>query len=83
MSHLAKAWHLEQAGDWIREAACVGAPPEWFFDQVHPTARELCAICPVRQDCLDLAIANDEQYGFWGGMTTHERVWEKRRRRVA
>lgn len=35
-------------------------------------ALELCATCPVRDDCLDYAIRYDE-VGIWGGTTDRER----------
>jgi uncharacterized membrane protein len=36
-------------------------------------ARRVCAVCPVRQPCLDYAISNRIAYGIWGGLTERER----------
>lgn len=36
-------------------------------------ARELCARCPARRDCLDHAIRYAEPAGMWGGHTPKER----------
>ena len=36
-------------------------------------ARQACAVCPVRQPCLDYAITNRIAYGVWGGLTERER----------
>jgi len=36
-------------------------------------ARAVCASCPVRQECLDHAIRNDEPHHMWGGLTPDER----------
>ena len=36
-------------------------------------AKMVCASCPVRVECLDHAIAFDERYGIWGGLTQDER----------
>ena len=36
-------------------------------------AKSICAACPVRQRCLEYAIAADERYGIWGGLTKDER----------
>lgn len=35
--------------------------------------KDLCNTCPVQQECLDLAIENEEEAGVWGGMTLAER----------
>jgi len=36
-------------------------------------ARQVCAVCPVRQPCLDYAISNGITHGIWGGLTERER----------
>ena len=36
-------------------------------------AKAVCASCPVRVECLEHAIAVDERYGIWGGLTQDER----------
>lgn len=56
-----------------------------FPDESEPAeiaaAMAVCRPCPVRPACLDFAIANREQFGVWGGMTTRER-WQEARRRA-
>lgn len=32
-------------------------------------ALKLCQICPVRQDCLKMALENKQTWGIWGGLT--------------
>lgn len=63
-------------GDWRGRALCAQADPEAFFptlgDSAQP-ARRICAGCPVRQECLDFALAQNEEFGVWGGMSTRER----------
>lgn len=47
-------------------------------------AKAVCALCPVKGECLDHALANggsEGRYGVWGGMTETERRKEARRRR--
>lgn len=41
----------------------------WFADTPRELdrAKELCAVCPVRQLCLDAALARREPWGVWGG----------------
>lgn len=64
--------------DWHKQARCreEWVEPEWFFiDTGSATrARKVCALCPVRSDCLDFALHNPlGQHGIWGGTTPPER----------
>lgn len=63
---------------WAARAACQSHDPEqWMDDQPgRPTAaaKAVCAACPVRRACLAHALAYDEPWGIWGGLTTRERV---------
>lgn len=36
-------------------------------------AKEICAGCMIRNDCLEYARVMDDRYGIWGGMTFRER----------
>jgi Zn finger protein HypA/HybF involved in hydrogenase expression len=57
-------------------AACDGVATDIFFpdlDEVPAAdASFLCQRCPVRPDCLQHAITNDEE-GYWGGTTKAQR----------
>nr|CEL23362.1 WhiB-like transcription regulator [Kibdelosporangium sp. MJ126-NF4]CTQ96902.1 WhiB-like transcription regulator [Kibdelosporangium sp. MJ126-NF4] len=74
--------------DWRRKAACRDEDPELFFpignagqatqNQVDE-ARAVCARCPVREACLQWALANGEDAGVWGGWTEAERRQFRRR----
>ncbi|HJR18350.1 MAG TPA: WhiB family transcriptional regulator, partial [Actinomycetota bacterium] len=41
-------------------------------------AKRICAQCAVRDECLDYALANDERFGIWGGLSERERRRVKR-----
>jgi WhiB family transcriptional regulator, redox-sensing transcriptional regulator len=67
--------------DWRAYAACRHADPGLFFP-VGTTeaallkvnrAKQICAGCPVRQACLDWALATGQQVGVWGGTVADER----------
>lgn len=61
---------------WQAEALCAQTDPEGFFPEIGGSARpakQVCAKCPVRQECLDYALKNDERFGVWGGLTGPER----------
>lgn len=61
---------------WEEDARCGGQDPELFFDG-HPLsqrrARQLCARCPVRVECLAAAMAGGVEFGIWGGLDERER----------
>ena len=76
---------------WTTKAACRGQDPEIFFPEIYyrddrprwtvlvEQAREICARCPVRIDCLDDAMRRKERHGIWGGLLPHEREHLNRR----
>lgn len=45
-------------------------PNEWFPHQekhVPPRVQAVCNMCPVRLECLSMAIYLNEKNGIWGG----------------
>ena len=70
--------------DWQVEALCRGMSSAFFF---HPwgergpardarveQAKQVCARCPVIQQCRSFALTVQEQYGVWGGLSEDERL---------
>ena len=41
-------------------------------------AKKICVGCEVRAECLSYALANDERFGIWGGLSERERRRLKR-----
>ncbi len=73
---------------WHRRAACRGVGVDAFIigqgAQYEEGSRKLCAGCPVRQECLETALAHgDTTTGLWGGTTPVERRKMRRGRAVA
>lgn len=69
---------------WRIRAACKGVDPDIFYpvsDEEAEEAKAICAECPVRQACLEYALANRERDGVWGGATERERRRLIRQRR--
>ena len=67
---------------WQERALCAQTDPEAFFPEKGGSTREakrVCLSCDVRDDCLDYALANDERYGIWGGLSERERRRLKKR----
>ena len=66
---------------WAWKAKCLQAEPDTFFPEKGGSTREakrICSGCPVREECLEYALANDERFGIWGGMSERERRRLKR-----
>jgi WhiB family redox-sensing transcriptional regulator len=69
---------------WRNRAACRGVDPDVFYpvsDEETEVAKAICAQCPVREACLEYALANRERDGVWGGATERERRRMIRQRR--
>ena len=67
---------------WQERALCAQTDPEAFFPEKGGSTREakkVCASCDVRSECLDYALAHDERFGIWGGLSERERRKLKRR----
>ena len=70
--------------EWQYQGACRDLPTEMFF---HPdgergprrsnrvaTAKAVCATCPVIEACRKHALAVQEPYGIWGGLSEDDRL---------
>lgn len=69
---------------WQAEGLCKDADSEVFF--LEPSmrgdikrlridvAKSICKPCPVKNDCLEHALAVPENYGVWGGLSEEERA---------
>lgn len=72
----------EGALGWQERALCAQTDPEAFFPEKGGSTREakrVCVSCDVRAECLEYALANDERFGIWGGLSERERRKLKRR----
>ncbi|KEI45003.1 MAG: WhiB family transcriptional regulator [Saccharopolyspora rectivirgula] len=76
---------VAETWQWQMKAACRHMSTQRFF---HPEnergnararreqrAKEICARCPVIEQCREYALQADEPYGIWGGLGERER-WE-------
>jgi WhiB family transcriptional regulator, redox-sensing transcriptional regulator len=78
--------HETMTNHWRQYARCLGADPELFYppsesDDGSLEAKAICAVCPVREPCLDHAINAREKQGVWGGLDERERRRLVRQRR--
>ena len=69
---------------WWERAVCRGQDagyffaPSYFEKRAEKQAREavakaLCVRCPVREPCLEFALASRDPHGVWGGLNEMER----------
>jgi WhiB family transcriptional regulator, redox-sensing transcriptional regulator len=71
----------EEDDQWQENALCAQTDPEAFFPEKGGSTREakrICMGCEVRDRCLEYALANDERFGIWGGLSERERRRLKR-----
>lgn len=75
---------MTQEVKWWWEAECRYVGLELFFpegkgDNLHHSAKRICAVCPVVDECLDSAMSEerslrrDHRHGVRGGLTARER----------
>ncbi|WP_046503818.1 MULTISPECIES: WhiB family transcriptional regulator [Streptomyces] len=72
----ATARGAEHELSWQESALCAQTGPEFFFPAPGSSTREakrLCGACEGREACLQYALANDERFGVWGGLSEKER----------
>jgi len=87
---------LTQEDDWRDFAACRDTDPDLFFpvgttgpaiEQID-SAKQVCNQCAAQVDCLEFALASNQDSGVWGGTSEEERrtlrkQWLARQRRAS
>lgn len=71
----------DTSDQWQDRALCAQTDPEAFFPEKGGSTREakkICLGCEVRAECLEYALAHDERFGIWGGLSERERRRLKR-----
>ena len=89
MTILASSHALAAADDqWRDQALCRDTDPDLFFPvgttglalvQVEH-AKRVCGQCRVAWECLDFALATNQDSGIWGGLSEEERRVIRRER---
>ncbi len=72
--------------DWMAAANCRDTDPDVFFPESKTSAaataaKTICNACPVRVQCLDMALTERIDDGIYGGTTAAERQRIRERRR--
>jgi WhiB family redox-sensing transcriptional regulator len=79
---LTDMFDVAEEQDWQERALCAQTDPEAFFPEKGGSTREAkkgCLSCEVRAECLEYALAHDERFGIWGGLSERERRKLKKR----
>jgi WhiB family redox-sensing transcriptional regulator len=67
--------YLQSANRWRGFAACSEEPLNTFFEpEKEARAKSICAVCPVRVECLDDAIKWSDMDCVRGGLNDEERI---------
>lgn len=74
--------------DWRSDAACADKDTDLFFPvgttgpavSQAEDAKKVCMGCDVREQCLEFALASNQDAGIWGGLTEDERRTLRRSR---
>lgn len=69
-------FYLPEPPEWVAQGLCAQTDPEEFFPNKGGSSRaakNVCAACDVRLECLEYALVNEERYGIWGGLSERER----------
>lgn len=69
---------LRHVPAWHAEAACRGErTADYFKPPSRHYSRVKCHECPVRRECLGVALDDAELVGVWGGSTAAQRWWAR------
>lgn len=67
---------LARPEPWMVDALCAQIDADLWFPEVGGSgaeAKKVCRRCPVREQCLALALESRE-WGVWGGTTERDRA---------
>lgn len=69
---------------WMAQAECADSSPDLFFPETPgpencADAKAICAVCPVRVQCLHYAMTH-RMAGVWGGTSEADRRRIRRKR---
>lgn len=71
--------------NWMTKAKCREYPTDLFFPEVGVNIgpiRQICAACPVQQECLEYALKHNIEHGVWGGTSRAQRETLARKMRA-
>ena len=76
MNNPFRTWINDNREPWHQDALCPQVSPDFFHPEVGESvrpAKQICALCPVSEQCLQWALDHGERDGIYGGKTPNER----------
>ena len=78
--HRSNFIEVDTGSKWWERGMCYQRGTAFFFPEgdrdrqkeLVNIAKAMCEACEVAQECLDYALATDEEFGIWGGHTEQE-----------
>lgn len=70
-----------QPPHWTELSLCTEVDSDLFSPVTGGStrqAKQVCRACEVRAECLEYALAHDQRFGVWGGLSERERRRLKR-----
>jgi len=67
---------MSSRDEWMADGLCQQVDGEVWYPEKGSSnrdAKRVCLACPVKAECLQYALDNDEQFGVWGGLSSAER----------
>jgi len=70
-----------EAAEWRTYASCASVNPEIFFSDdkaVIQDAKNICASCPVAEECGNFSNTSQPKHGVWDGQKMKNRSTKKK-----
>ena len=67
---------MKKIPEWYNDGLCKTYPTKLFYQydtKKDRLAKRICALCPVKTQCLEYALENHET-GVWGGLNDMDRA---------
>ena len=75
----------DEPRNWMDLGACQEVDGDVFYPEKgdsNRAAKKVCSGCFVRSQCLEYALATNQQWGIWGGVSARQR-WHMSRAAAA
>jgi len=60
----------------VEDANCASTDPDLFFADTYKDIErvyDVCVMCPIIEECLTYAVANEPEFGIWAATSPRKR----------